>query len=160
MPRSDPISYDQGMWLAMEKRLRPRTGTESAEHQLEVAVVSTSPSATAAALRKAGALASKLRARITLVVTQVVPFPFPLESPPVLLDFSEKRFAEIAAESPVETVVRLYLCRDANDTLTSVLRPRSLVVIGGKKRWWPTRESRLAGKLRRDGHEVIFAEME
>ena len=42
------------------------------------------------------------------------------------------------ADSPVETIVRLYLCRDRFETLQAVLRPRSLVVIGGRRRWWPT----------------------
>ena len=79
---------------------------------------------------------------------------------PVLLDFSERRFSVIADKSPVETTVRLYLCRDRLETLTKVLSPHSLVVLGGRKRWWPTSEKRLAGKLRRAGHEVILAETE
>src|SRR6266536_2807757 len=149
------------MSMAFERMAAPRTGrpvepeADRAEHQLEVAVVFTSAAATIAALRKAGALADRLRARITLVVPQVVPRPLPLESPPVLLDFSEKRFAEIANESSVETIVRLYLCRDQFETLKAVLRPHSLVVIGGRKRWWPTRERYLARRLRREGHDVI-----
>jgi hypothetical protein len=54
----------------------------------------------------------------------------------------------------------MYLCRDSSETLLAVLKPRSLVVIGGRRRWWPTREERLAKKLRGAGHEVIFAELE
>ena len=54
----------------------------------------------------------------------------------------------------------IYLCRDRVETLTAVLSPHSLVVIGGRKRWWPTAEKRLARKLRRAGHEVIFTETE
>ena len=133
---------------------------EESEHQLDVAVVFTSADATAAALRKAGALADSLNARIKLVAPQVVPYPLPLESPPVLLDFSEHRLREIALESPVETTIQIYLCRDAWDALKTVLAPHSLVVIGGKRRWWRTREESLARKLRRAGHEVVFTEME
>ena len=99
-------------------------------------------------------------ARITIVVPQVVPYPLPLTSPPVLLDFNERRFHVIASESPVETRVRLYLCRDRGRRSGNVLAPRSLVVVGGRKRWWPTREKRLARWLRRAGHEVIFTETE
>jgi hypothetical protein len=130
------------------------------EHRLNVAVVFTSTSATLAALKEAGALADSLSARITLVVPQVVPFPLPLESPPVLLDFSEQRFQQIAADSPVETTVQIYLCRDRMETLRSVLPRRSVVVIGGRRRWWPSREQRLARQLQRAGHEVIFTETE
>ena len=66
----------------------------------------------------------------------------------------------IADKSAVETIVRIYLCRDRWQALEQALRPRSVVVIGGRKRWWPTRESRLARRLRRAGHEVILAETE
>ena len=42
----------------------------------------------------------------------------PITSPPVLLDFSERRFRVLAEESPVDTTVQLYLCRDKWDALT------------------------------------------
>ncbi len=152
------------MSLALERLLSPATGipappgSEETDARLHVAVVFTSGEATVAALRKAGALASRLNARVTLVVPQIVPWPLPLDSPPVLLSFNEARFRAIAAESPVETTVRLYLCRDRVETLRAVLGPHSLVVVGGRRSWWPTPEKRLARNLRRAGHEVIFAE--
>ena len=152
--------------LAFERYVTPviRRPTPAREDQtesrLEVAVVFTSPAATMAALHEAGVLARRLNARISLLVPQIVPYPAPLESPPVLLDFSEQWIREIAAQSPVQTAVQIYLCRDPAGTLQSVLPPRSLVVIGGRKRWWATREKILARKLRRAGHEVIFTETE
>jgi len=151
------------MALAFERMLipavaRPDETVRQDSTRLGVVVVFTSVESTMHALRKAGALASRLNARISLVVPQVVPYPLPLTSPPVLLDFSERRFRVIAAESPVETTVRLYLCRDEMETLGAVLEPHSLIVLGGRRRWWPTREKRLARKLRRAGHEVILEE--
>ena len=152
------------MSLAIEKIWVPATGhtlpLEEADQQLNIAVVFTSVESTLAALKEAGDLATSLGARITLLVPQVVPFPLPLESPPVLLDFNERRFRVIASQSPVETTVRIYLCRDGLETLTTVLSPGSIVVVGGKKRWWPTREKKLARQLRRAGHEVVFKETE
>jgi hypothetical protein len=44
------------------------------------------------------------------------------------------------------------------ETLAAVLEPHSLIVLGARKRWWPTQEKRLARKLRRAGHEVILEE--
>ncbi len=131
---------------------------EEAESRLDVAVVFTSVDSTLTALRKAAALANCRSGRNTLVVPQVVPYPLSLASPPVLLHWNEERFRVIASQSPVETTVLIYLCRDRLQTLITVLSPRSLVVIGGRKRWWPTAEKRLVRKLRRAGHEVIFAE--
>jgi hypothetical protein len=77
-----------------------------------------------------------------------------------LLEWNERRFRVIAEESPVETTVQIYLCRDRVDTLKAALSTRSLVVIGGRRRWWPTAEKRLARSLRSEGHEVIFTDKE
>lgn len=154
------------MALAFEIFLAPETvgpqrpAADEAEPRLNIAVVFTSIESTVMALRKTGILASRLGARVTCVVPQVVPYPLPLESPPVLLDFNERRFRAIARESPVETTVHIYLCREPFETLKAVLAPRSLVVLGGPKRWWPTAEKRLAHKLRHEGHEVVFTETE
>ncbi len=146
------------MALAWEKRLAP--ATEEAEPQLNIDVIFTSMRETLGALERAGELATRLNARITLVVPQVVPYPAPLESPPVLIEFNEARFRHMAEQSPAETTVRIYLCRDRWEVLKEILKPQSLVVMGGRKTWWPTRERRLAAKLRRKGHEVVFEETE
>lgn len=151
------------MLLALEKLLTPESGhfrppvAGQTESRLNISVVFTSVAPTLAALKKAGALANQLGGHITLLVPQVVPYPLPLESPPVLLDWNERRFRVIASHSPVETMVRLYLCRDRRETLMAALKPLSLVVIGGRTRWWwPTSEERLARTLRHAGHEVIY----
>ncbi len=153
--------------LALERAVAPVPGppaapaAERSEPRLNISVVFTSTEATTAALEKAGELAAKLRARIILVVPQLVPYPLPLSSPPVLLDWNEERFQLISRWSPVETVVRILLCRDRLDMLKRHLPPRSLVVVGGRSSWWwATREVRMARNLRRAGHQVIFAEME
>jgi hypothetical protein len=135
---------------------RPLTG--QTEVALNISVVFTSVASTLAALRQAGDLAASLGARITLLVPQVVPYPLPLNRPPVAVDGNEARLRVIAGASRVETSVCTYLCRDPLETLMWVLKPHSLVVVGGGRKWWPTSEKRLASKLRRAGHEVIIAE--
>ena len=152
---------------SLERHLRPSVEVpdsredDRAGNKLNVSVIFTTVECTLAAMKKAAVLAGSLGARITLLVPQVVPYPLPLESPPVLLDWNESRFRVIANQTPVETIVRLYLCRDALRTLANVLTPKSLVVIGARQRWWPfTQERSLARTLRRQGHEVIFTEAE
>ena len=165
-PYASVVGARNQMSFAIEKILAPSMGhperpsTTEADQKLSIAVIFTSVESTLAALKEAGTLASSLGARITLLVPQVVPYPLPLESPPVLLEFNERRFRLIASQSPVETTVRIYLCRDGLEILTNVLSPGSIVVIGGQKRWWPTREKKLARQLRRAGHEVFFKETE
>jgi hypothetical protein len=46
-------------------------------------------------------LANSLGASITLVVPQIVPYPLPLESPPVRVEFNENHFRVMASKSPV-----------------------------------------------------------
>jgi hypothetical protein len=152
------------MSLAVAKMLAPIPGqpswllVEETAGRLDVAVVFTSVEATLAALKEAGTLANSLGARITLVVPQVVPYPLPLENPPVLAEFNENRFQVMASESAVETNVQIYLCRNRYEMLTSVLKPTSIVVLCGRKRWWPTKDELLARRLRRAGYEVVFKE--
>lgn len=138
----------------------PRLEPAETTSKLNVIVIFTSVDATLQALKEAGNLAHQLNGRIMLVAPQVVPYPLPLASPPVLLDWNERRLRVIADESAVETIVRIYLCRDRWQALEQALRPHSVVVVGGRKRWWPTRESRLARRLRRAGHQVILTETE
>jgi len=154
------------MALALERPLAPAVASpehvpsESHESKLDVIVVFTSTESTLKALKEAGALAERLAARVTLLVPQIVPYPLPLTSPPVLLAFNERRFHGLAADSRVPTNVRIYLCRDRWSMLNLILKPHSLVVVGGTKHWWPTPETHLARRLRRSGHQVILVETE
>jgi hypothetical protein len=94
------------------------------------------------------------------VVPQIVPYPAPLDAPPISRSFLARRFRTVAADSSIETQVHIYVCRDRHAALSAALGPRSLVVIGGKRRWWPTREQRLAAELAKQGHHVVFANWE
>lgn len=127
---------------------------------LKVTVVYTSDQATLSAMQKAAVLAASLHARLTLVYPQIVPFPRPVTSSPVLAEFTERRLRKIAGQVPVDTEIHICLCRDREDALAAALKPGSVVVLGGRKRWWPTAEKSLARKLRSAGHEVIFTETE
>ncbi len=155
------------MAVVLRTHLRPESGQPGLPDAgrensgLDIAVVFTSVESTLAALRHAGALAHRLAGRITLLVPQVIPYPLPLTSPPVPIDWNERRLRVIAGTSPVDIAVRIYLCRDPDEMLREALAHRSLVVLGGVSRWWRfTAEERLARKLRRAGHEVILIETE
>jgi len=99
------------MLLAEQRVVRPAAGypirpePEASEPRLNISVVFTSVESTLAAMKKAGALASSLGARIALLVPQVVPYPLPLDNPPIAREWNENRFEELAIESPVETTV-------------------------------------------------------
>jgi hypothetical protein len=146
------------MSVAMETT--PHATGKCDDIRLNVWVIFTSEEATITAMSLAASLAKGWQARLTLVVAQPVPFPRQLVDPPVSIEFNEKRYHLLAKRSPVQTNVRVYLCRDRLETLRSILPPGSLVVIGGKERWWPTAERRLAAAIRRAGHDVVLAKAE
>jgi hypothetical protein len=148
---------------AIAKPARPSVSWETAEGlgpgRLEVNVIFTDPQATAAALKTAGSLARDLGACIRVRAAIAVPYALPLDKPPVSVRFTEGLLSDLVCRLELGTFepsVHLYLCRDQVETLLQALRPNSLVVIGGRKHWWPTAERRMARALRSKGHRIVF----
>ena len=119
--------------------------------KLEIVVLHTKEAATVSALKMAAEFASGL-APVRLLAIQVVPYPLALDAPPVSVKFLERRFVELVKEAAVDAKVDIRLARDAEDELS----PHCVVVIGGRRRWWPTASMRMARRLERLGHQVVF----
>jgi hypothetical protein len=143
----EPVRLKHGILPA------PQSFLETAR-QLNLRVIFTDFSNTAAALAKAGSLARGLGARITLVVAQVVPYPLPLNLPDVPVEFTERTLQQLATG---DTDIQILLCRDREDAIRRALPPDCLVIIGMRQcRWWLScRERSFAGRLRRDGLRVL-----
>src|SRR6187399_544495 len=128
--------------------------------RLRIHVLFTNPRDTRAALQTAVDMASELESDISLIVTQIVPFPLPLDNPPVPLDFASeqiRRLAESVYTGVIELRGCIYLCRNPIETLIRKLPAHSLIVIGIRPHWPFGKAKRLARALRRNGHEVILA---
>lgn len=130
-------------------------------HSLAVNVVYTEPEATGAALRATELLAHDLEATITVRALVSVPRQLSLGDPPVsishltqLLSSLVERFGSTAYPH----FIRVHVCRDKVTTLKRILQPASLVVIGGRKRIWPTFEGRLLRAISAEGHSVAFVD--
>jgi hypothetical protein len=132
----------------------------SPEPELSVFVVFTSMNGTPKALEKAREMAQSLGAKVAVVAMQVVPFPLPLDEPPVPMGFTIGRFEEMARELSEKPKVSGYLCRDPLEALKGILKPNCPVVMGIKKKWWPTSDERLARQLRRAGYNITLVETE
>ena len=130
-----------------------------APRQLEVYVIFTNTAGTLAALQMADRLAKRLDARLQLLLAYEVPYTLPLTKPAVPVGFLEGQLRVLARKTPLEISAHIFLCRDKRRTLRLTLKPHSLVVIGGRKRWWPTEEQRLVSLLKQGGHHIVFAEM-
>lgn len=137
------------------------TGPDFVSGPLEVNVVITDSQSTANALKAAESLARDLGARICLRAVIAVPFQLPLERPAVSVPFLQEGLRKLAfrlQNDGFQPRAHLYLCRDRVQGLLQALKPNSLVVIGGRKHWWPTAESQMADALRAKGHRVIFVD--
>jgi hypothetical protein len=128
--------------------------------RLPVFVIFTSINRTLKALEKARQLARPLQTGIEIVAVQIVPYALPLDEPPVSFEFVVRRFKEMVDQFPEKIQISAYLCRDPMQAWKRVLKHNCPVVMGVRKRWWPTRDERLARKLRRAGYDVILAETE
>jgi hypothetical protein len=58
----------------------------------------------------------------------------------------------------VDARVRVYLCRNARRMLPWAFKPRSLIVMAGRHRWWPTEAERWRRALEAGGHAVVFVD--
>jgi hypothetical protein len=126
---------------------------------LEVFVVFTDAFGTLAALQLADGLAKELEGHLRLLVPYEVPYALPLTKPAVSVEFLECQVRNLIQSLRLNVAAEVCLCRDKRRTLESLLRPQSLVVVGGKQRWWPTSAQKLAQDLQKDGHRVIFAKL-
>jgi len=122
---------------------------------LEVTVVHTDALSTLRAIEKVVHLVAGLAAGIRLLVLQVVPYPLPIEEPDVPLEFTRKLLMEMLPPTSLDVRVDIRVGRDTNVMLESAFAPASLIVVGSRRRWWPTPENRIAKRLQRLGHHVI-----
>lgn len=130
---------------------------------LPITVVYTTQEGTLAALKSAAALTRGLQARLGLIVTEVVPFRLPLDKPRVPVDFLKERQDALVSKADLDGEdirVQICVCRDTKETLGRLLPTPSLVVLGGRRGLWPSREQRLERFLSRLGHQVIFVDAE
>ena len=75
-----------------------RAAETNPDNELEINVIFTDHLGTLGALKTAGALAHQLRAHINLLVPRVVPYAFPLVSPPVSIQLTERGLLDLARQ--------------------------------------------------------------
>jgi hypothetical protein len=128
---------------------------DAVSHGLQV--VATTDEGTRRALDEATRLANGSRVRVLLLVPHVVPV-FRSAGNPTEAVRITNRYRALAADLGANVLVRLCVCRRLDDVFRWMLGPRACVVIGGRHRWWwPTHAERIAFRLKRRGHEVVFA---
>lgn len=159
VPRVSSLAFRTIFEGTKASALEPLIEVPSAANgRLRLNVLFTNHAETLAALKSAGSMSAGLEAEIALLVPLIVPFPLPLEDPPVPLAFACRRISELVGSAQPNTNVEAYvfLCRDSAEAILKALRPHSLVLIGTRGRWFLSRSQRLARKLRAAGHQALL----
>jgi hypothetical protein len=125
----------------------------------QVSVLFTGIGETLAALRLVARLGEGLELRPRVLIVCALPVAVELESYLLPPGFLEHQIGALARESPLEFSVQICLCRCPSERLYEILEHLPLIVIGGRKRLWPTKEQRLVRRLETNGHNAIFAEL-
>ena len=124
-----------------------------------VYVMHTTVDETLAAIRVAADFAAVLSVPVTVVHFRTVPFTLPVETPPGISPIETEAFAERLAAEGLDVRLRVYLCREERQAAPSAFERHSLIMVGGRRRWWPTRASRLGRMLEAAGHFVVFVDV-
>lgn len=126
----------------------------SGSRALDIVVPFTSPPLTRVALAAAGRLSAELRPLIRMVRTQTVPFPLQLDAAPVSSDVLRRQLTPLAEEYGAD--LQICFARDSFEGLLYVLALDSVILIAARRRWFVTREERLAKRLLRRGYSVLL----
>ena len=112
---------------------------------------------TKAALKYAATLLDGQNARVRLIDVHVVPYGVSLAQPmtdPKL----ERRLKNLAREYEVPVSGEVVYARDWEQGFRRALTPGSTVLLPMRRAWWSTSEKRMAERLRKLGHTVIWVE--
>lgn len=125
----------------------------------EVNVIFTTPRGTLAAMRAAAALSRVSGASVRLIDPRPAHIPlraagYALAAGEVPPEEHERERVIAAAGVPVE--VEVYVCGHPANVARVALRDHSLVILGGRRSWLPTRLERFQRTLESLGHVVMF----
>lgn len=125
--------------------------------RMPVTVVFTTIEGTLAALNAAAHLSQGLGAQIAICVTEVVSFRYLIQGLPDSISFFQRLCTALVNESCLDDVgIEVHLCRDQVECLEARLRPRSIVIIGARRCWWPWRERHLERALNKRGFDALL----
>jgi hypothetical protein len=123
-----------------------------------VTVVFTTTEETLEALRVASALARAMTRSVTLIHFRTDPHASSLDDADATSPHETEECVRRARAEGVDVHVRLYLYRDLDHVIPMAFKRHSLIVIGGRRRWWPTASERLCRRLEAAGHIVLFVD--
>jgi hypothetical protein len=121
-----------------------------------VYVVFTSIEDTIAAVRVAGDLAKSLDVPVTLVHFRTVRYELPVDEPGGMSPVETDAFIDRLRAEGLDIRVRVYLCRDRRPAIPLAFKCHSLIVVAGRRGWWPSESERWRRMLEAAGHFVVL----
>jgi hypothetical protein len=112
------------------------------------------------ALAAARAMTRGLSASIALVAVHVIPYPAPFHVSDLVRRHLEARLESAAGDGPDRADATIVLARSVEEGFRAAAECGGTIVVGSRKRWWPTRERRLARTLERCGCRVVLVRLE
>ncbi|HYR84598.1 MAG TPA: hypothetical protein VE422_11020 [Terriglobia bacterium] len=153
----------------MENNFAPNTATIShspapalgpVSGDVQLVIPHRTPKLTRAALKFAATLAAGLDIRVRLVDVHIVPYGVPLDEPTVDPKHTARRLRGLLQDSELRVSPEVVYTRDWEQGFRRALGPASVVLMPIQRSWWRTAEKRLAARLRKFGHQVIWVECE
>ena len=121
-----------------------------------ICVVATSAAATRAAIVTASALAQPLDGRVHVITARVMPADRSLAEQALPVQAFAKDIRPLTADVHAQIDVLPCVCRRMTDIAQIIPHGSIVIVAGPSRRWWPSREQRLAHDLTALGFRVVF----
>jgi hypothetical protein len=137
---------------------RAQLHTASAPGDARFVIPFRDPKLTKSALDYAAGLISKEEDFVRLIDVQVVPYGVPLNHPGVDARYLQRRLKELGRESELRVSPQVTFARVWEQGFRRVLPHGATVLIPFRRSEWNSSEKRLASRLRRQGHQVIWVE--
>lgn len=128
--------------------------------ELQIVIPFRDPKLTKAALKYATELIDGQDARVRLIDVHVVPYGVPLEQPPIDSKYLERRLKTLTRKSELSVSAEVVFARDWEQGFRRALTPGSTILLPIRRAEWRSSEKRLAARLRKLGHTVVWVEGE
>ena len=131
---------------------------ENSKDTNTVSVIYTGFDETLRAARVAAALAKRMNVPLRVVHFRTVPRQLDVDRPDGLSPIECEAFTSRLLEEGISARARVFLCRDETKTIPYAFQPHSIVMIGGRHSWLPTRIERWRHALEDAGHFVVVVD--
>jgi hypothetical protein len=121
-----------------------------------IAIPHRTPQFTKAALKYAADLLDGWDLRVRVIQVHVVPYGVPLDAPAMNPKSLQQRLRKFARDIALRVSAEVVFARNWEQGFRRVLSPRSTVLLAGPSSRRSTSEKRLAARLRKFGHAVIW----